>query len=364
MKRGSSMNKRRASLVLIVIASLGLSACASSNADVPDDGGPTSDVVLTWETTGGPATEKEKEAFQDPFTAETGIRFENVSSPTAVNQIQTMVDTGNVLWDVTHKGSFVAEEYCGVLFEEIDFESIPEDLYPEGSTSECARPLSKYGTAFAYDSEVYTDKVPTKIEDFFDTDTFPGKRVVYGSNARGVFEAALVADGVDPEDLYPLDIDRAIAKLDTIKSDMIFAPSLTALQQNIVDKQATMTLSLTGRLGSIYDSGGTITPVWDFTSWDFDALLIPKGSKNVEAAQEAIEFALQPEQVIRYAEIGGATPVRTDIDLATINYSDTHKIFNPFLNADEGGVLSLLDPVWWAEHSGEASEAYVAWQVG
>src|SRR5690606_6063704 len=154
-------------------------------------------------------------------------------------------------------------------------------------------------------------------------------------------------------------IDRAIAKLDTIKSDLIFAPSLTALQQNIVDKQATMTLALTGRLGSIYDSGGTVKPVWDFTSWDFDALLIPKGSKNVEAATEAIEFALQPEQVIRYAEIGGATPVRGDIDLTSIDYSETHKIFNPFLNADEGGVLNLLDPVWWAEHSGEASEAYV-----
>jgi putative spermidine/putrescine transport system substrate-binding protein len=363
MKRGSSMKKRRGSLVLIVIATLGLSACAGANPDRPADGAPASDVVLTWETTGGEATEKEKHSFQDPYTEKTGVRFENVSSPSAVNQIQTMVETGNVLWDVTHKGSHIAARYCGVLFEKLEFETIPDDIYPEGSTSDCARPLQKYGTAFAYDHEVYTDKVPTEIGDFFDVDTFPGKRVVYGSNPRGVFEAALVADGVMPEDLYPLDVDRAIAKLDTIKNDMIFAPTLTALQQNIVDKQASMTLALTGRLGTIYDSGGTITPVWDYTSWDFDALLVPLGSKNKEDAAKAIEFALQPEQIIRYAETNGGTPAREDIELSTINYSDTHRIFNPFLNADKGR-MGLLDPVWWSENIGSASEAYVEWQVG
>lgn len=363
MKRGSSMNKRRRSLVLVVIASLSLSACASSNADTPDGGGPANDVVLTWETTGGPATEKEKEAFQDPYTAETGVRFENVSSPTAVNQIQTMVDTGNVLWDVTHKGSFVSEQFCGELFEEVEYPEAPDELFPEGSTNDCAKPLSKYGAAFAYDASVYTDDVPTDIEDFFDVERFPGQRVVYGSNPRGLLEAALVADGVEPEELFPLDVDRALTKLDTIKEHVIFAATLTALQQNIVDQQATMTITLTGRLAAIYDSGADLAPVWDFTTWDFDAFLIPKGSKNVEEARDAIAFAMEPEQVIRYAEVAGSTPVRNDVDLSAIEFTESQKLFNPFLNEDQG-VLTLQDPVWWAEHSAEATEAYVAWQVG
>lgn len=355
------MKKGLAGVALTAAALLSLSACGATESESPD-GQPQSDVVLTWETTGGVATEKEKEAFQDPYTAETGVRFENVSSPSAVNQIQVMVETGNVLWDVTHKGSHIAAQYCGVLFEEIDLPSIPEDVYPEGSTTDCAMPLQKYGNAFAYNSEIFADNPPTKIEDFFDTEQFPGKRVVYGSNPRGVFEAALVADGVDPDDLFPLDFERALAKLDTIKEDLIFAPTLTALQQNIVDEQAVMTITLTGRLGSIYDSGAPLTPVWDYTSWDFDALLVPKGSENKEEAEKAIEFALQVEQVIRYAEIQGGTPARTDIDLSTINYSDTHRIFNPFLNADKGR-MALMDPQWWAENLGEVTEAYVAWQV-
>jgi putative spermidine/putrescine transport system substrate-binding protein len=274
-----------------------------------------------------------------------------------------MVETGNVIWDITHKGSFVSTAHCGVLFEEVEYPEAPDDLFPEGSTNACAKPISKYGAAFAYDASAYTDKVPTKIEDFFDVKAFPGKRVIYGANPRGILEAALVADGVDPEKLFPLDIDRALAKLDTIKDDIIFAPTLTALQQNIVDKQATMTLTLTGRLAAIHDSGAELAPVWDFTTWDFDALLIPKGAKNAEAARDAIAFAMEPEQVIKYAEVSGSTPVRTDVDLAEVDFTETQRLFNPFLD-DDRGTLILQDPVWWAENNAEANEKYVAWQVG
>lgn len=360
------MKKSPALLVLSVVGVLALAGCSGggdASGGSPSGGAEPSDVVLTWQTTGGPATEKEKESFQDPYTADTGVRFENVSSPTAVNQVKTMVEADNTIWDIVHIGSYVSEQYCGELFEEVDYPEVADDLYPEGSVNACAKPISKFAYAFAYNASIYTDEVPTKIGDFFDVERFPGNRVVNGSNPRGLLEAALVADGVDPDELFPLDVERGLEKLDTIKEHLIFAPTLTALQQNMVDKQATMTITLTGRLGSIYDSGADLAPVWDFTTWDFDALLIPKGSANVEAAREAIVFAMQPEQSIRYAEVGGTTPVRSDIDITTIDYSDTHRLFQPFLNEDKG-VLVLQNPKWWAENSAAANEAYVAWQVG
>ncbi|MDP3951866.1 extracellular solute-binding protein [Microbacterium sp.] len=357
MKRSSGV------LGLSAATLLALSACSPAT---PSDGAAAEDIVLTWEGTAA-AAERKKEAWQDPFTAETGIEFENVSSPSAVNQIKTMVETGNVVWDIAHKGSYTAEQYCGELFEELEFLSTPEDVYPEGASTDCSRPVSKYGAAFAYDVTVYTDEVPTEIEDFFDVEEFAGKRVILGTNARGVLEAALVADGVDPEELFPLDVDRALAKLDTIKEHIIFAPTLTALQQNLVDKQASMSIALTNTYPAINDGGATMTPVWDFTTWDFDALLVIKGSKNPEAAQQAIEFALQPERVIAYAELGGSTPAREGIDLSTIDYTDSQRLFNPFLGevlGEDRGTLALQDPKWWAENSASASEAYVAWQVG
>jgi putative spermidine/putrescine transport system substrate-binding protein len=363
MKRGKTMKRKLAVTAVSIAAVLALPSCAAGGTASPSE---SADITLTWEATAA-SEERKKAAWQEPFTAKTGITFENVSSPSAVNQIQTMVETGNVVWDISHKGSYTAERYCGELFLEVDFTSTPVDEYPEGSTTDCSRPVSKYGAAFAYDTSVYTDEVPAKIEDFFDVEQFPGKRVILGTNARGVLEAALVADGVDPEKLFPLDVKRSLAKLDTIKEHIIFAPTLTALQQNLVDKQATMSIALTNTYPAINDSGATMAPVWDFTTWDFDALLVIKGSAHPEAALQAIEFALQPEQVVHYAELGGSTPARNGIDLSTIDYSDSQKLFNPFLGevlGEERGTLTLQDPKWWAQNSTSASEAYVAWQVG
>ena len=53
--------------------------------------------------------------------------------------------------------------------------------------------------------------------DLFDTAKIPGKRTFYKWSAPGVLEIALLADGVAPDKLYPLDLDRAFKKLDTIK---------------------------------------------------------------------------------------------------------------------------------------------------
>lgn len=354
----------RRGLGLAGVILLTLSACG--DAGDADDGDEGSDITLVWEANAA-NTERLKAAFQDPFFEETGITIENVSSPTAVNQIQTMVETGNVVWDMTHKGSYTARQFCGTLFEELDFASVSTEHYPEGSTTPCSRPATKYGLAFAYDTEAYPDDPPTQIEDFFDTERFPGKRVILGTNARGVIEASLVADGVHPDDLFPMDIERGIAKLDTIKDDIIFAPTLTALEQNLIDKQATMTITFTISLPNVNDAGGTLAPVWDYTSWDFDAFLVVKGSKNVEAAEQFIEFALDPERVSHFAGLAGSTPVREDVDLSTIPYGESQALFNPFLGevlGEDRGVVQLSDPDWWSENNSALNEAYVAWQVG
>src|SRR5690606_38699591 len=115
------------------------------------------------------------------------------------------------------------------------------------------------------------------------------------------------------------------------------------------------------------DGGGTMAPVWDFTAWSFDAFMVIKDSKHIEESEQFIEFALQADRVKHYAELGGTTPVRLDVDLSTIKYTDNQKLFNPFIGeviGEERGTLTLQDPQWWADNNAEATEKYVAWQVG
>jgi putative spermidine/putrescine transport system substrate-binding protein len=341
---------------------LATAACGSAPAaDPAAPAGP--DTRITWQSTGGDNTEYEKQAFQTPFTATTGATFDNVTSLNYISQLLTMVEANQTVWDVVHTGSYLVKQYCGTLFEPVDLSRFPADLVPEGTTTDCSVPATKYAAGFAYDASAYQGDVPTSIRDFFDTARFPGKRVVFAGSPKGIIEAALVADGVPPEELFPLDVDRALAKLDTIKSDIIFAPSFTALQQNLVNEQATMTITLSGRLGIIRDSGSDLAPVWDFTSWDFDAFVVPKGAPNTAAAKEALEFALQPDQLRTYAALSGLTPVRSDVDPNSVEFTESGRLFNPFLG-DDRGVVVLQDPEYWAQNYNAVAEKWTAWQVG
>ncbi len=50
-----------------------------------------------------------------------------------------------------------------------------------------------------------------------------------------MMEIALLADGVAPDKLYPIDADRAFKKLDTIKKQSIFWTTNSQSQQLLVD---------------------------------------------------------------------------------------------------------------------------------
>ncbi|WP_370651222.1 extracellular solute-binding protein [Neorhizobium galegae] len=60
---------------------------------------------------------------------------------------------------------------------------------------------------------------PKRWADFFDLKAFPGPRSMQ-RQPYILLESALLADGVSPEKLYPLDVDRVFKNLDQIKSSV------------------------------------------------------------------------------------------------------------------------------------------------
>jgi len=83
-----------------------------------------------------------------------------------------------------------------------------------------------YGTVLMYKKSSYGDNPPKGWADFFDTEKFPGKRGLPKSPKRTLY-LALIADGVAADDIYdtlatPEGVDRAFAKLDTIKNDVVW----------------------------------------------------------------------------------------------------------------------------------------------
>jgi putative spermidine/putrescine transport system substrate-binding protein len=354
----------------IALASVGVVALLLSGCTAPEPTpsatageAPPKPASLTWSSFGGDFQNNQIESWQKPFTADTGIEFQNVS-PYDLAQVKAMVQAGNVVWDIADPNRFDVATGCGTLWEEMDPTVIDPSLFVDGVDATCGAPSYLFGNIFSYDASAYPDKVPTSIKDFFNTDKFPGKRVIYDNAIQGQLEAALIADGVKPDDLYPLDIERALAKFDTIKDDLILAPTLGAVQQMLTDKQATMTLLVTARTESAVAAGVDLQPVWDFTAASYGILAIPKGSPNAYWAMQAMKTATQPENLIAYAELTGTGVAAAGVDPSDISYTDVQQTFNAFdAEVNEAGTV-FLDNDYYGENANEVTAAWTTWKLG
>ncbi|MGF6972768.1 hypothetical protein QFZ94_001195 [Paraburkholderia sp. JPY465] len=94
-----------------------------------------------------------------------------------------------------------------------------------------------------------------------------------------MLEIALLADGVPPNKLYPLDLDRAFKKLDTIKSDIVWWSGGAQSQQLLASGEAPIGMFWNGRLHALAQTGVPVGISWNQNLTAADMLVIPKGAK-------------------------------------------------------------------------------------
>src|SRR5260370_31787423 len=177
---------------------------------------------ITVADVGGAPGQAMRTAFYDPFEKATGIRVEGVAHESdPVTQFKLVVNTGSKIWDAC----MVTPDDVARLtadknyLEPLEISKGPDDELIPGALLPNWFGFSAYGIVMAYRSDVYKQDAPTGWADFWDTAKFPGRRSLHRS-PTAVMQAALLADGVATKDLYPLDIDRAFAKLDKLRSEL------------------------------------------------------------------------------------------------------------------------------------------------
>lgn len=197
---------RRAFLTLCVMSGV------ASSAVMVGDAHAAADQIVMWNWGGG-AEECQGKAFGAPFTKATGIPLRFDTSGSLQGKIRAMVDSGNITADVAEADAFdaIALGATGHL-EPIDYNVVDRTNVLDGFGWDHGVSGYFYGYAFMYDTEAFGDDAPNNWADFFDTEKFAGKRSLY-KWANGALEAALLADGVARDALYPLDMDRSLAKL-------------------------------------------------------------------------------------------------------------------------------------------------------
>lgn len=180
------------------------------------------DLVIA--TTGGAQEQELRKNFYEPFEKATGIKIRPVSGAEAqtVARVKAMVAAGNVSWDIFQAGDIQSSsaeyraltENLGGFCESLagNGDLLPGACKPTGL-------LAAYGTTLlVYNDAKFPGAKPRNWVDFWNVKDFPGPRALPNFNDPWrVLAAALLADGVPADKLFPLDLDRAFRKMDEIR---------------------------------------------------------------------------------------------------------------------------------------------------
>jgi len=173
-------------------------------------------VFCSW---GGSYQKILRKAILDPFEQETGIKVTDTSAP-IVAQVKAQVDSKNVEWDVIEGGT----RWYPVLLKQNLIQPLgltegdTKGILPGAVLSHGAAPLM-VSFVLAYNTDHFKDSHPSGWADFWDVEKFPGPRSL-GADVTYNLEFALLADGVPADKLYPIDTDRAFAKLQKIREQI------------------------------------------------------------------------------------------------------------------------------------------------
>ena len=316
---------------------------------------------ITIADVGGAPQAAIKQAFYDPFEKETGINVVSVvheSDPTA--QFKVMVDTRSNLWDlcmVTPAHAYFLSKPKDYLEPLLIDESEAKDLVP-GSLTPVWLGFSVYCTIMAY----RTDKLkegPKTWADYWNVDKFPGRRALYKS-PNGPLEAALMADGVAPKDLYPLDVDRAFKSLDKIKKHInVWWTSGAQNTQLLQSGEVDITDTWGARAYAAIDGGSPVQMVFTEGVYSTDGWSIPKGCPKADLARKFVRFCMRPEQQAIYSNIVANGPTNTK---AFEFISPERSKILP-TSAENVKGLQMSDAVWWAANIAPVQERFQDWLI-
>ena len=330
--------------------------------------------VVSW---GGSYGRAVQEGAIDPFMEATGIRVSVEDYNGGLAQIRAQVDIGNVHWDVVDMEIADAVRGCDEgLLEPIAFESLPDgadgtpaaDDMPAEFITECGAPSLYWSTVYAYNDARIGARKPATMADFFDLEAFPGRRGMRRVPQVNL-EFALIADGVPLDEVYavldtPEGLDRAFAKLETIKDEVVWWEAGAQPPQMLADGEVSMSTAYNGRIFNaqvLEDQPFVI--VWDGQLLDVGLVAVVAGTPRLDAALQYLAFKTSAESTARIGRRISYSPAR----LSGRPLVTTHVVAGvdmaPHMPASPENSRNALvyDWAWWVDHQDELNERFSAW---
>ena len=338
---------------------------------------PESITVVSWGDAYGRA---QTVALFHPYTDKSGVDVTVKNYGGGLKEIAAQVQAGDVDWDVVDLELEDAASACRQgLLERLDgIIQLPPGIdgsraardFVQGALGPCWVGSVVYSQVVAFDSLRFQGDKPSTVADFFNLAKFPGPRGLKDSGPKFNLELALIADGVPPWRVYPAlatkgGLDRAFAKLDTIKDSIVWWRRAAEPSEMLARGEVAMTTSLNSRVFSIA-AEPRIRTIWDGQLYQLDVFGIPKGSRKKERALDFIAFATGPAPLAEEARWLPYGPARQSaLRLVGRNPETQEEMRKHLPTAPQNFRRALaVDPDWWNQRGAEAEARWAEWRAG
>ncbi|PIE09016.1 MAG: spermidine/putrescine ABC transporter substrate-binding protein [Rhodobacterales bacterium] len=337
---------------------------------------------LTLVSWGGAYQASQVKAYVEPYLKmhpEVTVIWDE-SSAEATAKMRAMTEAGNVTWDLVDAVASDAMRMCDEgLIEELDHDAVLAAA-PDGTpasedfgdllVSDCFVPQIVYSTTFGYRTDLVGDTAPTSVCAIFDTDAYPGKRALQKRPIDNM-EWALYCDGVAKDEIYDVlgtdaGVDRALAKLGTIKDDVIWWTAGAETPQLLADGEVVMGSTFNGRLFSaIAEQGQPIGMLWDMQSFDLDGWVLPAGlpADRKARALDFLKFATDTQRLADQAKFISYGPARKSSAPLVGKHADLGIDMAPHMPTDPANATNVhvYDYEWWADNRDDLDAKFQAW---
>jgi len=309
--------------------------------------------VTCW---GGAYENAVRTAFAEPFTKETGIAV-NLVNNADLARMKVQVESKNVSWDVFDSigPQIVAGSRQG-LWEKLD----PAIVKTDGLITRMAADFVgtySYAGGIGYDPKRDGGRHPGTYAEFWDVKAFPGRRGLRPRASENL-EMALLADGVAPDKLYPLDIERAFKAMDRIKPAVrkwieTTPETVTLIASNELD----FTYTYLSRVLPAQRAGTSIQMSMKQTLNSLEYLAVPKYGRNTKAAMQYVAFCLRPDRQAAFCEMVEFAPNSAQ---AMSLVSAAAKARMPDLH-DPNSIV--INDQWWGDHYDALQNRFTTWML-
>jgi len=297
---------------------------------------------------GGIANQAFGRFYGEPFMAENpGWTVVQDSSGPSLGRIRAQVESGRVTWDLCDSSSSSIQLGALNLVNRIDYSIVPRDTVIDPSfTLEFGAAPYSFSSVLVYDKSKFPEP-PKSWADFWDLRKFPGTRLLR-RDALPTLDAAMMSLGRTKENLYPIDVRAALARVRELRRNLIFWNSGSESEQAMRSGEAVMGMIWHTRAKVLHEeTQGRITWEWNQGVLQQGIFVIPRGNPAGEMAQRLLASMLsKPDPQVGLLQFLGNGPTHKE---AAARVPEAFRIFNPTDPANAAKQV-VIGAEWWGQN--------------